>query len=96
VVAGTYRSTHDYQMEAVVEVPGTSADQAMTELKDAFGKCNGEIPSPVSTKGMHDTCVMANDDVYGESDEPSSRVYLIGTGIRKDGTRVIGLVIKSR
>ena len=22
VVAGTYRSTHDYQMEAVVEVPG--------------------------------------------------------------------------
>jgi hypothetical protein len=31
-----------------------------------------------------------------ESDEPSSRLYMIGTGVRTDGTRVIGMVIKSR
>ena len=84
VVAGTYRSTHDYQIEAVIEVPGTSAAQALTSLNQAFGKC------------MRDTCVLANDDFYTESDEPSSRFYLIGTGVRTDGTRVVAMVIKSR
>jgi hypothetical protein len=96
VVNGTYRSTHDYQMEAVIEVPVGSAAQALTSLRATFGTCIDEIPSPVSTKGMHDTCVMANDDVYSESDEPSSRLYLIGTAVRDDGTRVIAMVIKSR
>ena len=45
---------------------------------------------------MRDTCVLANDDIYTESDEPSSRFYLIGTGVRTDGTRVVAMVIKSR
>ena len=96
VVTGTYRSTHDYQMEAVIDVPAGSAAQALTSLREAFGTCISELPSPVSTEGMQDTCVMANDDIYSESDEPSSRLYLIGTGVRTDGTRVIAMVIKSR
>jgi hypothetical protein len=96
VVAGTYRSTHDYQMEAVIDVPGGSAAQALTSLREAFGTCISELPSPVSTEDVQDTCVMANDDIYSESDEPSSRLYLIGTGVRTDGTRVIAMVIKSR
>src|SRR4249920_2872886 len=50
VVNGTYRSTHDYQMEAVIEVPQGSAVQAMTSLRETFGTCLDEIPSPVSTK----------------------------------------------
>jgi hypothetical protein len=45
---------------------------------------------------MHQNCVMANADALEESDEPSSRMYMIGTGVRKDGTRVIGMVLKSR
>jgi hypothetical protein len=96
VVAGTYHSTHDYQMEAVVEVPSASADQALTDLNEAFGECNADRPSPVSTKGMHRTCVMANEEGLDENDELSSRLFMIGTGVRKDGTRVIGMVIKSR
>jgi hypothetical protein len=96
VVAGSYRSTHDYQMEAVIDVPGGSAAQALTSLREAFGTCISELPSPVSTEDVQDTCVMANDDIYSESDEPSSRLYLIGTGVRTDGTRVIAMVIKSR
>jgi hypothetical protein len=96
VINGTYRSTHDYQMEAVIEVPEGSAVQAMTSLRETFGTCLDEIPSPVSTKGMHDTCVMANDDIYSESEEPSGRLYLIGTAVRTDGTRIIAMVIKSR
>ena len=96
VVTGTYRSTHDYQLEAVIDVPGGSAAQALTSLSETFGQCISEIPSPVSTKGMADTCVMTNDEVYSDSDEPSSRLYLIGTGVQNDGTRLIAMVIKSR
>jgi hypothetical protein len=96
VVHGTYRATHDYQMEAIIEVPSAAAARALTDLRDAFGECIPEHPSPLSTKGMGQTCVMANDDIFSESDEPSSRLYLIGTGVRKDGTRVIGMVIRSR
>jgi len=96
VVASTYRSTHDYQMEAIIEVPSVSADQALASLNQAYGDCIKELPSPVSTKGMHQNCVMANADALEESDEPSSRMYMIGTGVRKDGTRVIGMVLKSR
>ena len=96
VVTGTYHSTHDYQMEAIIEVPLDSADQALTSLNQTFGNCISELPSPLSAKGIRKTCVMANDDVFTESEEPSSRFYLIGTGVRKDGTRVIGMVIKSR
>ena len=50
----------------------------------------------MSAEGIRKTCVMSNDDVFSESDEPSSRFYLIGTGVRTDGSRVIGMVIKSR
>ena len=96
VVTGTYRSTHDYQMEAIIEVPLDSANQALTSLNQTFGNCISELPSPLSAKEIRKTCVMANDDVFSESEEPSSRLYLIGTGVRKDGTRLIGMVIKSR
>jgi hypothetical protein len=96
VVSGKYHSTHDYQMEALIEVPSTSADQALSDLNQAFGECIPEHPSPMSTKGMRQTCIMANEDGVDESVEPSSRLYMIGTGVRDDGTRVIGMVIKSR
>jgi hypothetical protein len=96
VVAATYRSTYDYQMEAVVDVPSASATQALANLNQAFGDCIKELPSPMSTEDMRDNCVMANADAIDESDEPSSRIYMIGTGVRDDGTRVVGMVIKSR
>jgi hypothetical protein len=95
VVAGTYRSTHDYQLEALIDVPAASADQALASLNQAFGECIPDHPSPLSTKGMRHTCVMANEDAIDETDEPSSRLYLIGTAVRKDGTRIVGMVIKS-
>jgi len=96
VVTGTYRSTHDYEMEAIIDVPSTDSSQALGNLNQAFGDCIDELPSPVSTKGMRYNCVMANADALDETEEPSSRLYIVGTGVRKDGTRVIGMVIKSR
>ena len=83
-------------MEAIIDVPSTDSSQALGNLNQAFGDCIDELPSPVSTKGMRHNCVMANADALDESEEPSSRLYIVGTGVRKDGTRVIGMVIKSR
>jgi hypothetical protein len=96
VVSGKYHSTHDYQMEVLIEVPAASADQALSDLNQAFGNCIPEHASPMSTKGMRNTCIMANEDGIDDSYEPSSRLYMIGTGLRDDGTRVVGMVIKSR
>ncbi len=98
VRSGTYRSTHDYQLESLLDVPAGSSAAALKALNEAFGKCLPGHPSPISTQGLTKTCVMANDDttVVDSGGEPASRLYAIGTGLRKDGTRVIGLSIKSR
>ena len=39
---------------------------------------------------------MANLDAFTEAGEPASRLYVVGTGVRKDGNRPIALSIKSR
>jgi hypothetical protein len=41
-------------------------------------------------------CVLANDDTHGTTVEPSSRLYLVGTGLRKDGSMPIVLTMRSR
>lgn len=96
VVSGTYRATHDYQLNAVLEVPAKSAPAALKALNASFGPCRADQPSPVNTTGLTKICIMANDDAALDNGEPSSRVFSIGTGLRKDGTRLIGLAIRSR
>ena len=73
-----------------------SAAPALKTLYESFGKCQPSHPSPINTQGLSKVCVLANDDSVVESGEPASRLFSIGTGLRKDGTRVIGLFIKSR
>ena len=50
VVSGTYRSTHDYHLEAQLEVPAASAAAALKSLSTAFGRCLPNQPSPLNTK----------------------------------------------
>ena len=96
VISGTYRSTHDYMLEADMEVPPPSAAAALKALNTAYGKCIGGHPFPMPTTGLTKLCVIANDTTVTESGEPSSRIYTVGTGLRKDGTRVIALNLRSR
>ena len=96
VVSGSYRSTHDYQLDAVLEVPATSAAAALKNLMTAFGRCMPDQPSPLNATGLTSVCVMANINTFTEAGEPASRVYVVGTGLRKDGHRPIALSIKSR
>jgi hypothetical protein len=96
VISGTYRSTHDYQLEAVLEVPATSAAAALKTLMTAFGRCVPDQPSSLDARGLTSVCVMANVNTFTEAGEPASRVYVVGTGLRKDGSRPVALSIKSR
>ena len=96
VIGGTYRSTHDYQLEAQLEVPPGSADAALKSLNGAFGPCLRNHPSPLNTAGLRGVCTMATVDAVSESGEPASRLYVVGTGVRKDGTRPISMTIRSR
>jgi hypothetical protein len=96
VVSGTYRSTHDYQLEALLDVPVASAAAALKSLNTAFGRCLPDHPSPLSTAGLTKVCVMANLAAPTDAGEPASRLYVVGTGVRKDGSRPIALTINSR
>jgi hypothetical protein len=96
VVTGIYRSTHDYQLDATLAVPARSAARALTNLNQEFGKCRSDQPSPIDTKGLRSVCVMATNDAAAQCEEPSSRVYSVVTGLRGDGTRIVGLSIHSR
>jgi hypothetical protein len=97
MISGRYTATHDYQLDAAVDVPARSANAALAALKDAYGDCVPGHPSPLSTTGLRQVCVVSNDDaIVDRTSEPSSRLYVVGTGVRKDGSRPIVLTIKSR
>ena len=96
VISGTYRSTHDYQLNSVLDVPAASAPVAIKALNEAFGPCVRGQPAPLDTTGLTAVCVITNNDAVSENGEPASRIYTIGTGVREDGSRPILLSIKSR
>lgn len=96
VKQSTYVSTHDFALDARMEVPKKSAAAALKALNAAYGPCQPDHPSPLETKGIANLCVMANDDAITGSGETTSRVYVVGTGLRKDGVRVVTLSVKSR
>ncbi len=95
VVEGVYRSTHDFTLDAELEVPSPSAGAALTKLNEAYGPCRENHPLPLSN-GLSGACVMANDDAVTTADDVGSRLFTVGTGVRKDGVRLVTLSIRSR
>ena len=96
VITSTYRSTHDYQLTAQLAVPRANAVEALQGLTASFGGCQKDRPPPMNTAGMTAICVMTNDDAVTRGVDTSSRLYNVGTAIRKDGVRVVYLSVKSR
>jgi hypothetical protein len=96
MISGTYTATHDYQLDATIEVPPRSAKAALDGLKEAYGDCQQGHPTPLDTEGLRSVCVLANDDLHTRTAELSSRLYIVGTGLRKDGSRPIVLTMRSR
>jgi hypothetical protein len=96
VVTSHYRSTHDYQLQATLEVPPAGARAAQLALADTFGRCVQGHPSPLSGQAVSGVCVLANDTEVTESGVPDSRVFVVATGLRADKTRVVSLSVRSR
>ena len=96
VVSGSYRATHDYQLQAVLEIPKGSSAAGLQSLQAEYGGCVAGHPSPLDGRGLGRTCVMANDDAVTRSGEPPSRLWVVGTGVRKDGTLVVDMSVRSR
>jgi hypothetical protein len=96
VVSSKYRSTHDYALSADLLVPANTAPVALRALYESFGTCQPDHPAPMNTTGLVGVCVLVNDDTITRDVDTSSRLYAVGTGLRKDGSRVISMTIKSR
>lgn len=96
VLAGSYHATNDYQLTAQLSVPAASSAPALKALRATFGPCRNDVSTPLSTPGLSTTCAMANDDGADASGQMASRLYAVGTGVAKDGTRLVGLSIRSR
>lgn len=91
----SYTATHDYDLTAEIQVPKESASKANKALGAAYGRCVKNRASPLDSTGLTDICVRANDAVTGVND-PASRLYVVGAGVRKDGTYIINMAIESR
>lgn len=96
VKQATYTATHDFEMAALLEMPKASSGQGLKELNKAYGKCQPDHFTNLDTKGLSKLCVMANDQQVTQGGAPSSKIYNVGTGVRKDGVRVVNLSIESR
>jgi hypothetical protein len=97
VISGTYTATHDYLLRARLEVPKRSATAALASLTEEFWGCVRGHPAPMETTQLTSLCILANDDAVTREGEPPSRLFVIGTGLRRDdGSRVIDLTIRSR
>lgn len=96
VVSSSYRSTHDYQLAAVLEVPPAGAKAALAALEDTYGKCVDDHPSPLTEPDLSSVCILANDQETTDSGTPDSRVFVVGTALREDKTRVVNLSVRSR
>lgn len=95
VVTSSYTATHDYELVANLEISKKSSAAGYKALRAAYGKCVAGHFTPLDTNGLKDVCVMANDQVT-EGGTPSGRIFNVGTGVRKDGVRVVALSVKSR
>ncbi|WP_139210033.1 hypothetical protein [Microlunatus flavus] len=96
VVRSNYVSTHDYALQAALEVPAAGAADALAALKDTYGGCVKNHPSPLSEPDLTSLCILANDQETTQTGTPDSRVFVVGTALRPDKTRVINLSVRSR
>jgi hypothetical protein len=96
VTSARYHATHDYELNAQLVAPRSTAAAAQAALTESFGACKPDHPAPMPTAGLTALCVMANDDAVTSEDQSEGRLYAVGTGLRKDGSRLIVMAIKSR
>ncbi len=96
VTSGNYTATHDYTLNASLRMTARSQAAGFKALQRELGGCRTDRPAPISTSGLTSFCVLANDSAGARSGEPPSRLYVVGTGVAKNGVRVVSISIRSR
>ncbi len=96
VVQGSYTATHDYTLLASLRMSAKSQAAGLKALQQEFGGCQRDHPPPISTTGLSAFCVLANDNGALRTGEPPGSLYVVGTGVAKNGTRVVSITIRSR
>ena len=96
VMSGNYTATHDYTLNASLRMTPRSQAAGLKALQSELGGCRSDRPSPIGTSGLTSFCVLANDSASARTAEPPSRLYVVGTGVAKNGTRVVSISIRSR
>lgn len=98
VVSGHYESTDKSRLDAVVVVPKSEAKSTYKKLRKTFGSCGRKRPSNIDASKLKHRCIMAHPESEPRADHGpgSDRTYVISTGLRHDGDRVIGIKEKSR
>jgi hypothetical protein len=96
VGASTYRATHDFALSAQLQVPRAGSAAALKHLHSAYGPCRKGATSALPTRGIREVCVMVNPDGAEADGQLSSRVYAVGTGVARDGSRLVAMTVRSR
>lgn len=98
VVSSQYQATHDFTLDAVVEVPKKNAAKTLAGIDKTFGGCQDGHPTQLDTKGLAKVCTRANDATTSSESAAqfADTIYEVTTGSRKDGTLVVGIHEESR
>jgi hypothetical protein len=98
IIRAHYESDQAFELNAVVVVPKTAAKSTYKKLHKTFGSCGRKRPGNVDTSKLNHGCTIANQetDPRRRHGPVADRNYVINTGLRHDGKRVIGIKEKSR
>ena len=96
VVSGSYTATHDYTLNASLRMSAKSQAAGLKALQREYGGCRSDRPAPFPTTGLSQFCVLANDNATSRTGDPPGSLYVIGTGLAKNGTRVVSVSVRSR
>ncbi len=98
IIRAHYESNAVFELNAVVVVPKEDAKSTYKKLHKTFGSCGRKRPGNVNTSKLNHGCTMANQETDPKEHHGpvANRNYVISTGLRHDGSRVIGIKEKSR
>jgi hypothetical protein len=96
VVSSYYKSTHNFRLDAVVEIPSDQVGWTINTLRQSFGTCVPGHPTQTATEDLTSKCVRANDASDDESSRLPDTLYEITTGYNKKHVVVVGIHEESR
>ncbi|GAB3925300.1 hypothetical protein GCM10011575_05360 [Microlunatus endophyticus] len=97
ILSSHYESTHDFTLDALVEIPVADQKHTLAELQKSFGDCIADHPTSMDTTGVKKLCVRANDASDPMDSSPlSDTLYEISTGYRANGALVLNIHEQSR